>query len=243
MIQTIDKQVTHDFSFHLIEAIKYNNWFQNEKVYDYFLQDTYYLPLYSNNEPYKKDVEGIIPVGSVEFVLEYLKRYHNISNIKPLNIPQELLKFEYLKRWVGYNDSDTVKNVWHSTFIKDKAKIKGEIRFLNKNEYFPKGEWLVSEFIDINSEWRTFVFNDELIGLQNYSGDFTMFPDVKLINKMIREYRGKNPAYTLDVGINQNGTFLIEIHDFFSCGLYGFAGYRDLPRMFISTWNKLLANK
>lgn len=199
-------------------------------MYDYFLTDKINI------------LEDRIPIGSVEYVLETLSKIHNIKEVKPINIPQELMKFKYLKRWVGYNDNDTtVKNIWHSTFIKDKTKIKGKTMFLNKNEYFPEGEWLVSEFIDIKSEWRAFIFNNQLVGLQNYSGDFTLFPNIDLINQMIYDYRDKNPAYTLDVGINfEKGTFLIEVHDFFSCGLYGFNDYIALPRMFIATWNKLI---
>ena len=96
--------------------------------------------------------------------------------------------------------------------------------------------------IDIDSEWRVFVFNQTLYGIQNYSGDFTMFPDVKLIKEMIKNYNN-NGAYTLDIGINNDGTFIIECHDFFSCGLYGFSDYKMLPLMFINTWNKLINTK
>lgn len=241
IIQTIDKQVVHDFSFHLIEAIKYNNWYNDEKVYDYFLQDTYYLPLDSNNEPYKEDVEGIIPVGSVEFVLEYLKRYHNISNVKPINIPLELMNVNYLNRRVFYeNEIDDIPYLPTDIFfIKSADKIKGYKEIIRLKN-IPQGHYIISDLINIDSEWRAFVFNDNLVGLQNYQGEFTIFPDVDLIQKMIFDYKGKNPAYTLDIGINQEGTFLIEVHDFFSCGLYGFNDYIALPRMFIATWNKLI---
>jgi len=69
---------------------------------------------------------------------------------------------------------------------------------------------------------------------------FCHITDVKLINEMINEYKGKNLCYTLDVGVNDKGTFILESHDFFSCGLYGFSDYRILPKMFIATWNKLI---
>jgi hypothetical protein len=38
------------------------------------------------------------------------------------------------------------------------------------------------------------------------------------------------------VGINNTGTFVIECHDFFSCGLYGFAENRFLPYMFANAF-------
>ena len=124
-------------------------------------------------------------------------------------------------------------------FIKDNTKIKGIAEIFIPNRGYPTGEYLISELIDIESEWRSFIFNKKLIGLQNYSGDFTMFPNVELINEMIKDY-SNNGAYTLDVGINDKGTFVIECHDFFSCGLYGFSDYKMLPLMFINTWNKLI---
>lgn len=232
IIQTVDNQIVHDFSFHLIEAIKYNNWFQNEKVYHYILTD--------NIGCYKIDKDHI-PIGSVEFVIYALKYYCNIENIKPLNIPQELMKYEYLKRRIFYSNEleDIVCMPNDRFFIKSVNKFKDYIGVVKINN-IPKGDYIISEYIPkIESEWRSFVFANKLVGLQNYSGDFTSFPDVDLINEMIFIYDNKSP-YTLDVGINNEGTFLIECHDFFSCGLYGFNDYRILPMMFIETWNKLI---
>jgi len=61
-----------------------------------------------------------------------------------------------------------------------------------------------------------------------------------LIKQMIQDYKSAPKAYTLDVGINEKGTFIIECHTFFSCGLYGFTDYKLLPLMFISAWNELV---
>lgn len=242
LIQTIDDKVVHDFSFALIEAIRYHNWYENKKVYDYILQEDTKLPLDNDDQPYKEDLKQIIPIGSVEFVLKYLSDYYHINNIKPLNIPKQLIKPEYLKRWIVERVTDTniINAGEESILVKDNTKIKGWTNIVETNRGYPPGEYLISEVIDIESEWRAFVFNNKLVGLQNYSGDFTMFPNVELIKKMINDFNYSS-AYTLDVGINQkNGTFVIECHDFFSCGLYGFADYKMLPLMFINTWNKLI---
>ena len=77
-----------------------------------------------------------------------------------------------------------------------------------------------------------------------YSGELNYFPDIKEIENMIKDY-GKEapPAYTIDVGVNDDGTFLIEIHDFFSCGLYGFADYKNLPLMFITVHYEILKRR
>lgn len=80
------------------------------------------------------------------------------------------------------------------------------------------------------------------MGLQNYSGEFTKFPSVNKINAMIKHYKSAPIAYTLDVGVNDNGTFVIEVHDFFSCGLYGFSNYAILPNMYYRWFNEYTRN-
>lgn len=240
LIQTVDGRIVHDFSFTLIEAIRYHNWYYNENVYNYVLSETTDRPKLNSTQYYP--LEDIIPIGTVEFVLEYLKKYYIIDNVKPINIPQELMKPEYLKRWVKIHKSET--NVINTgdipIFVKDNTKIKGWANIVKPNRGYPPGEYLISEVVNIDSEWRAFVYNGQLVGLQNYAGDFTWFPDVCTIKNMIRDFKTNPKAYTLDVGINEKGTFIIECHTFFSCGLYGFADYKLLPLMFISTWNELV---
>jgi hypothetical protein len=242
LIQTVQNSIVHDFSFQLIEAIKFHNWYYNKPIYEYILSNTTDRPKLNKLQYYP--LNDVIPIGTVEFVLEYLNRYYNINNIKPLNIPKELMKSEYLKRWAKYtlNDTNIVNTGDTPIFVKDNAKIKGFTNIIEPNKGYSPGEYLVSEYIDIWSEWRAFVFNSQLVGLNNYSGEFTQFPDVEIILSMIRDYN-KTEAYTLDIGINEKGTFIIECHDFFSCGLYGFNDYKLLPRMFISTLNKLIKQK
>ncbi|MFA7664269.1 MAG: ATP-grasp domain-containing protein [Clostridia bacterium] len=208
------------------------------------------LPLDNDGKPYEGDLQSIIPIGSVEFVLKYLNDYYNITNIKPLNIPDELDRYKYTKRKIFYSNSNGIIHLPHDKyfenlnpstkfFVKSNDKIKGFTDIIQYKD-IPQGEYLISELIDIDSEWRAFVFNNRLVGLQNYSGDFTLFPDVKLINEMVHDFN-YNSTYTLDVGINKkDGTFIVECHDFFSCGLYGFSDYRVLPLMFINTWNKII---
>lgn len=80
------------------------------------------------------------------------------------------------------------------------------------------------------------MYNNKLVGLQNYSGEFDIFPNVNKIKEMISVYNSQPVAYTLDVAITEgNDTVIIEVHDFFSCGLYGFSDHKILPYMF-SNW-------
>lgn len=240
---------SHDFSYALIEAIKYNNWFNNEKIYDYILD--YELPnlnmyLSENRKLYSKD--NYIPIGSVEYVSNYINRFNNKINIKPINIPTELGNDNdnghnfYLRRNVSFNsfpEHCRTKNI----FVKDNSKIKGiaELIPVDKYDEFIKKnkltEYIVSEEKEINSEWRAFVFNGKLLDVKNYSGEFYCYPDVDMIQWAVSDYKNCPPAYTMDFGVDNNGdTFLIECHNFFSCGLYGFADYKNLPQMFIKSY-------
>lgn len=231
----------NEFSYTLLEAIKYNNWFYNEKLYDYIF----------NVEPYNyspSQTTNYIPIGSVEYVTNWINYKYINKMIKPINIPFDLSNFNddagcyYTSRNMAYNsfpESCQTKNV----FIKDNSKIKGvaELVPVDKFNEFIKlhnlKEYVVSEEKDISSEWRAFVYNYELLDIRNYSGEFYYFPDIDLIRCAVRDYKNCPPAYTMDFGIDDNGeNFLIECHNFFSCGLYGFADYKNLPQMFIKSY-------
>lgn len=89
----------------------------------------------------------------------------------------------------------------------------------------------------------SFIYNGKLVGLNNYAGRFDLFPNVELINEMIDKFLSNknNPKnFTLDVGISEKlGTFVIEVHNFYSCGLYGFAEHKFIPFMFKRSFNYL----
>jgi len=218
LIQTINNEITFDFQWELIQAIKSTNWFRNEIVYEYILSDV--------------DVPDCIPIGSVEFTLNYMKKYHN-KEIKPLQIPPSLFKKQYLKRECKILHSSQL-DIIEPIFIKSIDVIKGFTQIVNKGEKILEGNYFISEVIEIESEWRCFMYDRKLVGLQNYSGDFTLFPDVELIEEMINNYQEAPRAYILDVGINETGMFVIELHEFWATGLYGFSNHKILPLMYRS---------
>lgn len=228
LIQTIHGEVQHDFAFELIQSIRYHNWYHRETVYEFVTSDE---PLYEGN------ISDCIPVGSLEFVFSFMEKYYDIpkENIRPINIPLELQmplflgrKYEEMKQ--EEMDFQTEK------FVKSAEQYKTFTELVCNSNEVPKGEYVVSDVIPIESEWRTFVFQKKMVGLQNYAGDFTLFPNVNQIQHMIDAYYDCPPAYTLDVGVNEQGTFVIEVHPFVSCGLYGFKEHKYLPMMFTSAF-------
>lgn len=213
LIQTIDGKIRHDFSFALLQAIDFHRWTGND--INFRLSDGY-MP------------SNYIPIGSVEFVSEYIDKFYGAIP-KPINIPDELIGSEFCYRNVVNGTNLDINGL---KFVKSNDKIKS---FAEICDSAPIGNYQISDLINIQSEYRCFVYKQKLVGINNYSGDFTIFPDVYKINKMIESFKSSPVAYTLDVAICDNNTVVIEVHDFFSCGLYGFSDLKILPYMF-SQW-------
>lgn len=76
LIQTIDDKIKHDFSFTLLESIEFHKWLRNDNIEVCFTDN--------------KIQKDYIPIGSVEFVTQYIKTYYGLQ-IFPKNIPTELL--------------------------------------------------------------------------------------------------------------------------------------------------------
>lgn len=220
LIQTYGKKIRHDFSFALLESIMFQNEWHNKGIKFRLTDDKIY--------------PGYVPIGSNEFVLNYLETYFFLS-YKPINIPEELLKKEYTNRNIILG---TEKDVTPNKFVKSADKIKSFTEYVKNPSDVPTGNYLISDIVDIDSEWRAFIHKGELVGLQCYTGDFTVFPNVQMIRNMILAYKTAPVAYTLDVGVFKDKTFVIEVHDFFSCGLYGFNDFRRLPFMFYQWFNE-----
>ena len=181
-----------------------------------------------------------LDVGSIR---SFYKKHYGIENILPINIPASLMQDKYLKRNIMIATKENIETLKdYNYFIKDISKIKGMIDIVNKKSIPVNTNILISEVIDITSEWRCFIYNKEIVGLKNYSGDFISIPNINMIKEMVNDFIDAPMAYTLDAGIETNtgDTCLIEIHDFFSCGLYGFDDSKNLPRMYISSHKDIL---
>ena len=94
---------------------------------------------------------------------------------------------------------------------------------------------IAHELEQIEAEFRCFVYKRELLGIHPYSGQIGVFPDVSAISRMIAAYTGQPVAFTLDVCVTPGGTYVVEVHHFYACGLYGFRRYDLLPYLF-SRW-------
>lgn len=219
LCQTINNKVVHDFVFQLAESVNYLNWWNQKEDF----ATIQYCEL-DDEMPI-----GFVPVGTVEFVEKYLKVHYN-KTVKPINVPESLMLLRFTQRRI-FNGTEKDIGIGDN-FVKSNDRIKGFSEAFCK--VAPEGNYQISAMIDIESEYRCFVYQKRLVGIQNYSGNFEIFPNVEKIKEMIRAYENAPVAYTLDVGVNKHDTFVIEVHDFFSCGLYGFSDNRIYAKMLYS---------
>ena len=185
--------------------------------------------------------KNAIPVGTIPFVATWLKRFHNIENINPIEIPPCLRTEEFLKR--NYNivkaEDIPTRGRW---FIKDASQLKnfsyeGNMQFFMHEDIFGKPKtkydcslyldkthlFQISEIVNVLSEYRVYFIRGEIQAISHYNGDPCILPDVNLIKKANNIYSMQKDypkSYTMDIMVTSRGTSIIEIHDFTSCGLY-----------------------
>lgn len=78
----------------------------------------------------------------------------------------------------------------------------------------------------IISEWRTYVHNNKIVDIKNYSGNLFQIPRFAFIKSIIEDNEKINfpNTYTIDVGILDdfsNGNVVIEYNDMWAIGNYG----------------------
>lgn len=234
LIQTINKQLVHDFTWELTRCEEYHKW----------IEDPITLRYHEGLDFEKiKHPDSYVPVGSVEFVSAYLNRFYPDAKeiLKPLNVPDCL--FPYAGRTIVNVTKPEDMNIFGNSalvFAKDMNQIKSpRTGFIGLPEFERVKDCQVSSVLDFQSEWRVFVFQDAIRDCRCYQGNHFAYPDPEVIRKMVSTYMFNNSpkTYTLDVGVTTKGeTVVIECHRFFSCGLYGFSNPNIYPAMLSQEW-------
>jgi hypothetical protein len=100
-----------------------------------------------------------------------------------------------------------------------------------------------SDVVTWKSEFRVYVINDEIVGVDHYAGDRDAGLDLGTVARALRAYResGEAPsAYGIDFGVLATGeSALVEANDGYSLGAYELAAkpYTDL---LVRRWCELL---
>lgn len=190
-------------------------------------------------------------VADIESTNSYLARLGKGPK-KALNIPVELDYDFYKQRWVKRMTlGEFRKDPTFPVFIKPDGKAKEFIAgVMSKPDTL---EWnfkgisddcpiLISEVVDIVSEYRCYVIDGKIEGVYWYLGDFWVFPDRGIVEEMVRKYTKAPAGYSLDVGILADGrTVLIECNDGWSLGNYGLDPSK-YAKLLTKRWIELMKN-
>lgn len=99
LIQTVNGKVQHDFCFELEHAIEYQQWRGNDACCARYMS----LEELQNGEVLP-ELKYHTPVGSIEFVFAFIDKYvkeNGSSEIRPLNVPDELNAYNYTGRLIA----------------------------------------------------------------------------------------------------------------------------------------------
>lgn len=212
-----------------------NKLLQREKLYRFSEVD------YAESaENYGSDY---IPVGDIPFVEGWLKKNYN-KKMVPIEVPECLRKEEFLRRGYQFVQKKDIPFLCkQKKFIKNVDRLKCFNSALYEGvipseKVIPDGKYLVSDWINIMSEFRVFVYQDEILAVQPYLGQPLVFPNPDVIKRMVDVYKKdmlRPGSYTMDIAVCKDQssvlhTAILEIHPFVSCGLYGFQS-PELPDM------------
>ena len=202
-----------------------------------------------------------VPPGMDNLVVSFIEETetHMINSgvtiPTPLNVPEVLEGYAAPRKILTM--AEFKKETELPIFIKPNAKLKqfpcGVISKESSRQSFftdvpDETEVMITDVLDIKSEWRGFVHNNKLVGLKHYGdGGFTEFPNDSIIRGAIGLFGAykngdeietynrtdtskkrkiittKAPiAYSIDFAVTSSGaTKLIECNDFWSIGNYG----------------------
>lgn len=242
LVQTTNGHIVFDFAFELLRCKEYYDWRGDELEI-----------CFADNRTYPTDLPRYeyVPVGSVEFVSNFLKREYPgaAAALMPLNVPEDLFRFagraiKNVTCQIDMTDLPDGQRFFRKSLSTIKHKRNGIFQ-ADKSQLEEFAGFQVSEVIEFLSEWRVFVFQGKVQYIANYAGDPELFPHIETIHKMIEAFSSAPVAYTLDVGLKKdpNGrvpeTVVVECHRFFSCGLYGFSDLAKYPAMLSQAWAEM----
>ena len=269
-ILSLDNQILKELLdkekyIHIYKNFKNDDFFKVEKKID-VLGNNKEIKVLKNKELFPKEIQQAIPLGTIEFTENFFKIFYGIEKENPIEIPPILRTEEFLKRKYSIVTGENIPKSGQY-FIKDVSNLKvfsyeGELSYLFYDGIFdtPKqfdtslhlkrnNLYQVSELVNILSEYRIFVINNEIYSVSNYNGDVTIFPDMKLIKKAINLWSTQKDcpkSYSLDVAITPKGTIILECHILFSTGIYTTVhgtsflwGYRDAKDYLINYNTKI----
>lgn len=240
------------------------------KIEEYIVEDLLKRNKYGHSAIYTtldnitdKLKNGLIPIGTIEFVTKYLNlKNPSFTHKVPIEIPTYLQTDEFLKR--NYQIVDWTNIPRHGNyFLKDVTHLKEFGSLVNTLywdidelfNYEPKSKcdttlvlnkehlYQVSSLLSIETEYRVYVINHKITAISCYEGSPLNLPDLELLKKAVNliQFNEKYlTSYTIDIAVGNFGTAILEIHNFTSIGLYNAIWGSELLYAYVDGINYLL---
>jgi len=238
VIQTVNGLCRLDLCQAMQNSLEFDNWKTESNI-----EDVIYCDI---NDVEKRASKEYCPVGTLEFFFKYYDcLFGNHIDVKPLNVPEWC--YDFAGNVYNIHNLNDIPDIEISEnnrmFMKSLNEFKSPVNgFIQSKKEIVNNVQLIREE-HIVSEWRIFVHNGKFIDIKNYSGNPFIFPNTDTIFKIEKKVPFRFEG-TVDVMVTEDGdTKVLECHEFFSCGLYGFSDYNVLPSMLWRTWIKLIKNK
>ena len=159
-----------------------------------------------------------VPVGTVEFTRTYCG-WNRIGLPTNISYPTELVEFLGRSIWQGAyyraQEEQFVKPLITKLFT---GALKKDITE-SVDDYEPV--W-ISDPVVFTHEFRFYIIDKQIAGYSRYDDgeDDDVMPDFDLVNEMVKTYKSQPVGYSIDVGITDGKTLLVEVNDGWALGLY-----------------------
>ena len=254
VIQTNSQgQIQTDMGVALLDAISVQNWsHSNNNGIKYRLQN--HLCKISDDD---------IPIGTIDWI----RAVYGIF-LREVNLPTEFRCQPFVKKLVKTLTREELSILVNSPitkalrrnnnfFIKPTSLTKSfppvviskqNIYKLNEQTMQNETLYFCSEVVDIQAEWRAFMYDGKIIDVKKYNGSWDKpitKDEIEIFKCQIKQAKLPFKACTVDFARTNYGIEWVEIHNFIACGLYGFDNPQFLIKMLRTAWKeeKLLQSK
>ena len=198
-------------------------------------------------------------VTNEDIVLDYINQCLTIfdkfgKHPELPNYPEVLKPFLGRKIWIdNINSINSNPDKW-GVFVKPVKEKAFTGRVINSprdligcGSCYENYEVLCSNVIDIQKEWRGFIYYDKLIDLRPYNGDWHYNYNSKVIDKVIETFKtweDRPVACSLDFAViedtgGEQHTIFLEANDAYALGNYGL-NHIAYAKMISARWSQIL---
>ena len=183
------------------------------------------------------DIDEIHDLGPTVGVAGYIGDVHRALKVLGRPIPVNVDYPNWLRHTLGRNirrgflgdvrastDPVFIKPVQHKEFTGLVWEGRAEDRRKIVTQSDDVEVW-ISELVNFQAEYRSFILNDVVIDARLYKGDWSIAPNRKVVEDaaaLLALKKEAPRAYCLDWGIDRQGrTLLVEMNEGYALGHYG----------------------